>query len=803
MLANESPDEQLMPGSKSATKSGPSVIQHQWQSRRALAGLVSIIARSLGALAAALVILLSSAHFANAATTVDFYVYEGSQSGVNFTAGSTVTVSTGENQLALCINVPSGTAPNVTYTPQCNTAAAPGSGLSDGNKYTAVAYLGTYEDSNSVQYNLFAAGDLNGNVYIMYPTVNNSGAPQTMVLANTYTYKCSTYWYVSCRVTALAKDPNSDTLYISMAQIVDSCNSGTFTDFGQNNYHAPLAALFVTAINSDGSLASTPSNTYNDYAWQDFGSTYGVCGNGTFDYVSPKLRVYPPDYPGLSGTVHSSTGAVFYSGIIGNGDGTTPVNKGYLCSGSQCQLSYSITLTGTGTSVMTSAEYGVDIRGVDPVPVLYWNQVGAGWAWNRTTQEYYPAITGGTSNTVQSCQLTAQINPTITNSPCQAYVPLSWPPASAPFVGPFVNEMVYLPTPNDPTGNPPAPYGSPSSVGVLMMSVWSPGYLVYHALDGNEGTSLLFVGNGSNGEIGANPVSLIPDQSSSVFMEAGAEGLVGFNIFAENTNLGTSLDQFTYIDITSGSSSGGSSVDVGSNVLNGIDVVGSVASTIGLIIALAPEPSTSRVTASSPASAGVSSSLTLEGALGNQPHRGRYTYDEATMKKMGLKRGQWITGLRLAVAGGISSRPKQDVKVQEFQLQLESGGKVGSRPSSSYPKTVIERSLCIASESYDRTKGPGARRAKRYGFGPVIWFDRPYRYLGGDMTMSIFGSGYSYGEFFFYIEAATGSGVSGAYVTGPQALDILPSDFPEVHAAPNVIFEKGRHSYGRRSLQCN
>ena len=41
------------------------------------------------------------------------------------------------------------------------------------------------------------------------------------------------------------------------------------------------------------------------------------------------------------------------------------------------------------------------------------------------------------------------------------------------------------------------------------------------------------------------------------------------------------------------------------------------------------------------------------------------------------------------------------------------------------------------------------------------------------------------------------------HLTGPQALDILPSDFPEVHAAPNVIFEKGRHSYGRRSLQCN
>jgi hypothetical protein len=808
MLANKSPDERLMPGSKSVTKSGPSFIQHQWQSRRARAGLISIISRSLGALAVALGILLSSLDFANAATSVDFYVYEGSQSGPGFTSGSTVTVSTGLNELALCINTQSGTAPNVTYTPLCNTAAAPGSGLSDGNMYTAVAFIGTYTDSNNNPINLFAVGDLNGNVYLMYPTVNSQGVPQTMVEYGQYAYTNMCGSSSLCgRITALAKDPHSNTLYISFAQINESCtDSWTTVKFVDYKGRVSQAALLVITINStDGSLAATPSNTYVNYAWQDYGEYYGICGNGTFDYVSPKLRVYPPDYPAFAATNYSSTGVVFYSGIIGTGasSSSTPVNKGYLCSGTQCQVSYNITLSTNTFSIMTSAEYGVDNRDGVPVPVLYWNQVEGQWVDYKSGKNpgFWSAIAKDTGNIVQSCQLTSLISAAITNSACQSYVPLTWPPAAAPSAGPFVNEMVYLQTPINATASPPAPYGSPSSIGVLMMSVWSPGYLAFHALDGNEGTSLLFTGNGSNGEIGSNPVSLIPDLNGAVFMQAGAEGLVGFNIFAEDDNLGTTLDDFTYIDITSSSSGGGSAINTGSAVLNGIDVIGSVASTVGLIIALAPEPAISQPKRSGP-TAGVQS-FTLEGALGSQPHRGQYTYDEATMKKSGIRRGQWITGLRFAVAEGISSRPKQNIRIEEFQLQLESGGKVGSRPSSSYPKTVIERSLCIASESYDRTKGPGARRAKRYGFGPVIWFDRPYRYLGGDMTMSIFGSGYSYGEFSFYIEAATGSGVSGAYVTGPQALDILPSDFPEVHAAPNVIFEKGRHSYGRRSLQCN
>lgn len=809
MLACNSYDKQTEASSKLAAKSGSSIIQHGSQLCWARASLFSIIMRSLGTLVAALGVLISASQFVAAATTVDFFVYEGTQSGL--TSGSTVTVSTGENQLALCVNTPSGTAPNVTYTPNCNTAAAPGNGLTDGNKYTAVAFIGTYSVSNngtSTSYNLFAVGDLNGNVYIMYPTVNSSGTPQTMVLytSTPYTYNCGT---IACgQVIALAKDPNSNTLYISFANIAPS-GSSQFKSLKNMsaNVEAPQATLVVNVINEDGSLASTPSQTYQDFVWQDFSNNYGINGNGTFDYVSPKLRVYPPGYPGLSGTNYSTTGAVFYSGIIGN-DNPSPngaaQNKGYLCSGTQCQVSFNITLQGKGTGfdVMTSAEYGVDIRGSTPVPVLYWNQVSAGWLEERGPIFYVPKIVGNTSNLVQSCQLPSLVNPTLTNSACLAYVPLSWPPAAGPSVGPFVNEMVYLPTPTNSTATPPAPYGNPSSVGVLMMSVWSPGYLAYHALDGNEGTALLFAGNGSNGEIGANPVSLIPDLSGSVFMEAGAEGLVGFNIFAENNNLGTNLDQSTYIDITSGSSSSGSSANVGGIVLNGIDIVGSVCSTIGLYVALAPNPTNSIPKVSTPASIGLSSALTLKGALGNQPHRGRYTYDEATMKKMGIKRGQWISGLRLAVAEGISSRPKQDVKVEEFQLQLESGGKVGGRPSSSYPKTVIDHSLCIASNSYERTKGPGSRRAKRYGFGPAIWFDRPYRYLGGDLTMSIFGSGYSYGEFPFYIEAATGSGVSGAYVTGPSALGVLPSDYPEVHAAPNVIFQKGRRSYGSRSLQC-
>ena len=385
MLASEPIDKQPQPDQKSTPKSGPSFSLHKWQSRAARAGLLSIITRSLGTLVAAFGVLICASQFVAAATTVDFYVYEGSQSGPGFTSGSTVTVSTAENELSVCINTPSGTAPNITYTPNCNTSAAPSSGLSDGNKYTAVAYIGTYEDGNSVQYNMFAVGDDDGNVYIMYPTVNSGGDPQTMVVANTYTYKNCVYQPCG-RVSSLAKDPSSSTLYISFANISEK-NANEWSDpiplyaDASYSYNAPTATLMVTAINSDGSLAAAPTNTYQNWVWQDFGNTYGINGNNTFDYVSPKLRVYPPDYPGLSGTDYFSTGAVFYSGIIGSQNNTAkPTNMGYLCSGSQCEVSFNITLEGTGFSVMTSAEYGVDNRGGSVVPVLYWNQVGATWA---------------------------------------------------------------------------------------------------------------------------------------------------------------------------------------------------------------------------------------------------------------------------------------------------------------------------------------------------------------------------------------------------------------------------------------
>ena len=254
-----------------------------------------------------------------------------------------------------------------------------------------------------------------------------------------------------------------------------------------------------------------------------------------FPWVAPKLRTYPANYPGLQGATgqqnYYNTGAVFYSGIVTNSDGGTPVNLGYLCFNGLCERSFAITFS--DKSVMTSVEYGWDNpTGGGGTPVLYWNQVPSQWAWNGQ-KSYYSSFPHGNSlsNSVKSCQLASKVSSVRTSSPCASQVSLAWPPDNDTSVGPWVNEMAYLPKPAGSTS-------TFSPIGSLIMSVWSPSYLVYHPLTGNSGTALLFNGNGSYGNLPANINGIDSDTNSSVFFQAGAEGLTGFNLFAPPDQIG-------------------------------------------------------------------------------------------------------------------------------------------------------------------------------------------------------------------------------------------------------------------------
>lgn len=733
----------------------------------------------------------------NAATSVDFFVYEGTQSGLP--PGTVISVSTGTNQLALCVNRPSGDEPEVTYTPDCDIAAAPGSGLSSGNAYTAVAFMGSYKDAGNVSRSLFAVGDRLGNVYLMYPVVNNEGAPQYLNQVQQLKYDCasqtwSTNGSLPCgHVTSLAKDPSSEFLYVSFANYdpkgeVALKSSGYVTAFSGRHY-APQATLMAIKVNLDGTLPRSPQNKYYNFIWQDYGSSYGINGDGTFKYISPKLRVYSPDYPGIANTNYAASGAVFYSGIIGNSDGDYPVNKGYLCSNGSCQVSFNVTLIGTGFSVMTAAEYGIDIHTGKEVPVLYWNQVAGDWypVKDPISGGTYrvPEIPKGTSNTVRSCQLKSPVSSAVTNSPCSSLSSLSWPPAGGVNAGPFVNELVYLPASDGGSGNP-------SDIGVLMMSVWSPGYLAYHAVTGNGGTAILF-GSGSAGEFGANPYSLVPDDNGSLFVEAGAEGLVGFNIFTLG-NLGAPLDPYTYITITSGSSEGSYCGTV-CKVENGLKIVYKVVSVVStLTTGLSPAMTDTSVDRKKPrqsSSFGIPAP-SITGPLAVEAHQGMFTYSEAEVRNAGIKLGQRISGMRFALAEGLGPRPYRDVTLDDFRVQMISSGKAGKRPSSAYPFTVFDGTLCVESKSYDRTKDGG--------FGPVIWFDRPYRYLGGDLTIEVQQASREDDSYPFYLEAVKNDQVKGAYA---KTMEPLPDDFPSVNRAPRVKFETRLHPKRGKSSSCS
>lgn len=813
----------------------------------------SLARMALTALSAA---LMPAAAHANG-NMVDSFTYNGSQPG--FTPGSVYALSIAGTELNVCMFTPvSGTAaPSVQYTPSCQNTLAP----PDSNSYTAVAYLGTTSNTS----NFFAVGDSAGNVYVMQIQFNSGNPnPISVIVAQTLAITNPDDLNEPCgQISSLAVDPDGNNLYIGCVSTKNNLAWRMSRDSYYGGNHS--VTLAVTAIQSAGYLSQNyytipfaNLNNPNNYWVTNDASSYPASlasavafpANGASGWpttVNPKMRVYPPNYPGLSGTSYYSTGAVLYSGLVSGFSGDVPINSAFICSRGICEVAYNIALSESGGgAVFTAAEYGINQGGN---PVLYWNQV-QGLVENEPT----PFIPNTTRNAVVTCQLSAVISSAVTTSPCSAQANIQWPPANVPSSTVWLDQFVFSPTPSAVIGN------TSYTQGLLQISAWNDGYLAYYDVaSGSNVPGVFFSNNQANGEVGANVQGLSTDSNGNLLIQAGASGLLGFNAFpTSSTNIETQTD-VTYVPIPADTNAA-NSCGLGCKVTQGLGIVASVITDISVVglddgelpnqtrfalhkldtkallhtaerfeshsssepntvisddtdldgsfriamnfggdmsadvfgpILSDSDPSLLELAALSTEAAEVQCCDSNSGApnpalanfLGPKPYWGSFTYTEQQLRHLGIRPGDKIKGMQLRLAEGISAQPKQTLRFKNVQIALKSGATAPSAQAGvSFESIVFRRSLSILRCSYNRSV--------RDGYGPVISFGRPYRYLGGNLTLTLRHSG-SGNSKRFYLDAFGGIGVIGSYAELSSVWS-QPTNVTELKVAPQIkLIKKG------------
>lgn len=793
---------------------------------------------------------------------VDSFTYNGNQSG--FTRGTVYALSIAGNELNVCefTPVPRTSAPSLEYNPNCQNAIA----QSDSpNSYTAVAYLGTANNAG----NYFAVGDSVGNVYVMQIEFKRGDPnPISVSRSQPLQIKDPDDTANSCgSITSLAVDPNGGFLYISC---MESNADANWTINNDKSYTGMFGVTLQVATINNGTLslqgnvasAAPPGiSGYWTYGPDDSASRVtaaafpgGIANTQSSNLtsvVNPKLRVYPPNYPGLAGTSYSSTGAVFYSGIISGISGSNPINSGFMCSNGVCQVAYNIALPqgkDYGGWIFTAAEYGTNQAGT---PVLFWNQVfGIVQFSEDASSGLY--IDNKMGNALTTCQLNASISNAVTTSPCSAQANLQWPPANVPSSNIWVDQLVYSPTPTAVANS------TNYTQGLLQMSLWNSGYLAYYDVaSGSNVPGVFFSNNQANGEVGANVQGLSTDSNGNLLIQAGASGLLGFNAFpTSSTNIETQT-YVTYVPIPADTPP--SSCGTACKVIQGLGIVASVVSDISVVsvdddkiptqtrfalqapVAKTPlhttersvrfsssepdaasmdtdevdgsfriamnfggdmsadvvgyvlsdsDPSLLELAALSTEAAGVqccdsnadAPNPALANFLGQKPYWGSFTYTEQQLRLLGIRPGDKIKGVQLRLAEGISAQPKQTLRFKNVQIALKSGATTPSAQAGlSFDSIVFRRSLSILRCSYNRSV--------RDGYGPVIPF-RTYRYLGGDLTLTLRHSG-SGNSKRFYLDAFGGAGVIGAYAELSSVWS-QPTNVTELKVAPQIkLIKKG------------
>ena len=809
---------------------------------------------------------------------VDSFTYNGSQPG--FTPGSVYTVSIAGQELSVCLLTPvsTTTAPNLQYTSNCITNAA----QNDTNSYTSVAFIGASSQTPN-----FAVGDGAGNIYVMQIQFN-SGNPNPISLSTigTSTLMDPDDNSRPCgAITSLAVDPAWPYLYIGC--VGDPANALAWR-FSKDDILGGFLKVSLAAwqITNSGNISNPGFANYGntvpfgygnpDYYWITYGSdkappsfasavTLQAAGTeGLPNAVNPKMRVYPPYYPGLAGTSYYSTGGVFYSGIVSGLSGNAPINSAFMCSDGWCEPAYNIALPESsdgyaGGGVFTAAELGANSAGT---PVLYWNQL---WAITQNVPNGSIPVT--TTTLVAACQLNNVISSAVTSSPCSTQNNISWPPTGVPSNTVWLDQLVFSPTPSAIASN------TSFTDGLLQISVWNNGYLAYYDVaTGNYIPGLFFSGNSEGGEVGANVQGITTDSNGNLLIQAGASGLLGFNPFPNTSNNIQTQQNTTYIPIpsdnTASNTCGGlCKVEQGLNIVSQVITIlsasleddesshrtqfalqspgisdllqsargmalptlqgphafradttelegsfrvamnfdgGASGNLLGSIQS-DTEPSLFGLAAFAAADGGAEAQCcdtngdapnpVLSNFLGQKPYWGKFTYSEQQMGLMGIRPGDMIKGIQLRLGEGISPQPKQPLRFKRLQIGMYSDGttRTGGTPSR-YGSIVVKRSLSVRRCSYNRDVADG--------YGPMISFGRPYRYLGGDLTFELRHSG-SQNSKRFYLDAFGGAGVSGAYAQLTSVWSAL-TDVSTLKVAPQIRFIKRGTTPGRRPApRCN
>lgn len=810
---------------------------------------------------------------------VDSFTYNGNQPG--FTPGSVYTVSIAGQELSVCLLTPVSTTsePNLQYTSNCITNAA----QNDTNSYTSVAFIGQGFGGFSAVPN-FAVGDGAGNVYVMQIQFQNGNPnPISLSIEQTIPITDPDNLNAPCgAISSLAVDPYRPTLYVgcvgaertldwkvSNNEYISSYNKVTLLGLSITEPGSPESEYYTVPFGYNGGEYNywVLSNSRNAPASRASAAAFPAPGSeGWPNSVNPKMRVYPPNYPGLAGTPYYSTGGVLYSGLVSGFTGTTPINSAFMCSQDTCTPAYNIALPesiggDTGGGVFTSVELGTNNVGN---PVLYWNQVQGVSTINTGS-----GIPENTNNVLVSCQLANMNSSALTSSPCSTQNNIQWPPANVKPTPVWLDQLLFSPTPSSIVGN------TSFTQGLLQISAWNNGYLAYYDVaTGSYVPGVFFSSNNEGGQVGANVQGITADANGNLLIQAGVSGLLGINPFPNTANNIQTQQDTTYIPIPADNNAGNSCNGI-CKVIQGLGIISSVITIID-VASVEDDKASSRTqfalhapvtkgalqtagddeqyvsgrseslpldandvdgsfriamnfgsgasgdvlggvvsdwkpslfelaafAAASPASEaqccdtnGDAPNPVLANFLGQKPYWGSFKYSEKQLRLMGVRPGDTIKGMQLRLAGGISPQPQRNIKFNTLQIGMYSDGrKSKGKTGSRYGSIVLKRSMCVPRESYNRNV--------RDGYGPVISFSKPFRYLGGDLTLEMRHSG-SKNSKRFYLDAFGGPGVSGAFAQ-LSSVSSWPTKITKLTVAPQVKFIKRNVGLGdsRAASECN
>jgi hypothetical protein len=685
------------------------------------------------------------------------FTYTGSQSGIQ--SGTVFTLSTAGTSLGFCTLTPNNGSSG--YSPSCFTGY--GTILNGGSNYTAVAYLGSVNNPNSS----FAAGDSNGNIYILTPifspAIQGGSSYVVQGLRSEVVGACPS----NNSVSNIAADPQGGYLYVGCYNptpyqvIVYPEGQSTLKDI----YTLPGYTLYSIPITATGTVGQI-STVFNRGVFGVFAQSNNSSVNnqlGVWPGISPAMRTYPPGYPGLQipTAPYASSGGVMVSGLVNNvgvGSDSANTNTGpldvnfavYMCSKGTCNnINEFSSYNSSGPQVYTAYEIGMDtFNGASQaVPSIYSNTLNGSWtclSYSPTSGQCYEY--GGTiywkqtPNTISSCPIDLMSYGGISCS--GGSYNLLWVPDGIPAAGNGyqidITNLTYVPTPQN--------NASPFTQGLLMIGTWTNGYLSYHSPANPNGSTSYFLQQVNSGQVG-NINALTYDANGNLMFQTGSQGLYVMNPFV-GTNTATGTD-ITLIQQSSDAGNGNPTLKNGAGILfNAVDFLEALTET-SATTALTAMASPERLPHNLSGAVGLTPRYSLGRPFGKSDYRAQFVFTEAQLLSLGLKPNSTILGMRLRNAEGFSDKPSAKLHFNNLQVALSQNpanesvddlnpiflANIGKKRQvvRQGPFDLYKNGL-PSTDVHPDTVGSGS-------FGQAIRFQKSYRYEGGNLVIEMTSSG--------------------------------------------------------------